>query len=154
MGMVTGIALVVVTAAAWGVITDRSAGGSDQLAGSKVPPSWQRPVVSGQGLTKRVGVRIVHVAVSGEGGLLDLRFQVLDPSIAADIHDPTTPPALVDEGTGLVANSLLMGHAHTAPFNPGETYYLIFEDPGNVIQRGDTVSVLLGDAQVEHVLVR
>jgi hypothetical protein len=149
-GAVAGVALVVGTVAVWGSF----AGDPDGTTERQAPPNWQRPAVTQQGLARRVGVRIVHVAVTGEGGLLDLRFQVVDPNVAANIHDAANPPAIVDEGTGVVADSLLMGHSHTSPFKQGVTYYLIFEDPGNVIQRGGTVSVLLGDAQVEHVQVQ
>jgi len=117
------------------------------------PAQWQRPVVSEAGLAERSGVRIQHVALSGGGGLLDLRFQVVDPDKAAAVHDLATPAAVVDETTGLVVNQLLMGHSHTAPFKTGVTYYLVFENPGNLVQRGSDVSVLLGNAQVEHVVV-
>lgn len=104
-------------------------------------------------MAERSGVRIQHVAMSGGGGLLDLRFQVVDPDKAVAVHDLATPAAVVDESTGLVVKELLMGHSHTAPFKTGVTYYLIFENPGNLVQRGSDVSVLLGNAQVEHVVV-
>ena len=116
--------------------------------------TWERPVVSDDALVERSGVRIVYVALTGGGGLIDLRFQVVDPSKAAIVHDNANPPAIVDEATGLVAASLLMGHSHSDPFHAGQTYYLVFENPGNLVQRGSTVSVLLGDAQVDDVVVQ
>ena len=146
------LVLIVVVAAFWFVL-----GRPDErpTPASRVsaPAAWQRPVVSEAGLAERSGVRIVQVAVSGGGGLVDLRFQVVDPEKAASIHDLATPAAVVDESTGLVVNQLLMGHSHTAPFEPGVTYYLVFENPGNLVHRGSDVSVLLGNAQVEHVVV-
>jgi len=33
------------------------------------------------------------------------------------------------------------------------SYYLVFENPRNWVHRGSRVTVLLGDAQVEHVVV-
>ena len=54
-------------------------------------------LVSAAGLLERSGVRVVRVAATGGGGLLDLRYQVVDPGKAAAIHDAETPPALVDE---------------------------------------------------------
>jgi hypothetical protein len=121
---------------------------------ANVPLALQRPVVSPAGLVDRTGVRVVMVAITGGGGLLDLRYQVVDPDKAAAVHDAETPPVIIDEDTGLVINSLLMGHAHTGGFKAGVTYYLIFENPGNLIERGTTVSILLGDAQLEHIAVR
>ena len=117
------------------------------------PASWTRPVVTNDGLVERVGVRIVQVAVTGGGGLLDLRVQVVDPDKASALHDPATPPAIVDGATNVVANQLLMGHAHGDAFKAGVTYYFVFENPGNLIQRGGRVSVLLGSAELDNVAV-
>ncbi len=156
LGLLTGVVVVVAALFAWGAmegLREHKAAAPEAVA-PNVPPQWQRTPVTAKGLEQATGVRIVQVAVSGDGGLLDLRFQVVDPNLAAAIHDQSNPPAIVDETTGLVANSLLMGHSHSSPFNAGVTYYLIFENPGNLISRGGTVSVLLGDAQVEHVQVQ
>ena len=122
---------------------------------SAAPPAqWQRPSVSAAGLAERSGVRLVRVAVTGGGGLLDLRYQVVDPSKAAAVHEAQTPPAIIDERTGLVLSRLLMGHAHHGQLKAAVSYYLIFENTGNWVRRGSEVTVLLGDAQVEHVVVK
>jgi hypothetical protein len=92
--------------------------------------------------------------VTGGGGLLDLRYQVVDPNKAVTVHENRTPPAIIDERTGLVLNRLLMGHAHTGQLKPAVSYYLVFENTGNWVRRGSEVTVLLGDAQVEHVVVK
>lgn len=153
-GYVAGAALmVVVVTGAFTLVSGRP----DERGSTKprvaLPARWQRPVVSEAGLAERSGVRIEQVALSGGGGLVDLRFQVVDSDKAAAVHDPATPAAVVDESTGLVVNALLMGHAQEAQFKRGVTYYLVFENPGNLVHRGSDVSVLLGNAQVEHVVV-
>lgn len=112
------------------------------------------PVVTADGLLQTVGVRVTRVALSGDGGLLDMRFQVVDPDKAADLHDTSTPPALVDENSGQVIGRLLMGHAHSGTFKAGVTYYYVFEDPGGLVKRGHEVSVVLGPARVEHIRVQ
>ena len=118
------------------------------------PPQWRRPAVSASGLAERSGVRLIRVAVTGGGGLLDLRYQVIDPSKAAAVHEAKTPPAIIDERTGLVLDRLLMGHAHHGQLKAAVSYYLIFENTGNWVRRGSEVTVLLGGAQVEHVVVK
>jgi len=70
------------------------------------------------------------------------------------VHESQTPPAIIDERTGLVLNRLLMGHAHQGELKPAVSYYLVFENTGNWVRRGSKVTVLLGDAQVEHVVVK
>jgi hypothetical protein len=153
-GYVAGVAFVVlVVAVAFWLVSDWGDERPASRSRAESSTRWQRPVVSEAGLAERIGVRIEHVSVSGGGGLVDLRFQVVDPDKAAAVHDRGAPAAVVDESTGVVVNALLMGHAHTAPFKPGVTYYLVFENPGNLVHRGSDVSVLLGNAQVEHVVV-
>jgi hypothetical protein len=125
-----------------------------QTSADGPPPQWRRPAVSAPGLAERSGVRLIRVAVTGGGGLLDLRYQVVDPSKAVTVHEARTPPAIIDERTGLVLNRLLMGHAHHGQLKPAVSYYLIFENTGNWVRRGSEVTVLLGNAQVEHIVVK
>ena len=120
----------------------------------RIAAMYQRPAVSDSGLVGVSGVHIVQVALTGGGGLIDLRFQVIDPNKADAINADATPPAIVDEETGLVVSSPLMGHQGTHSYKTGLTYYIVFENPGNLVQRDGKVSVLLGNAQVEHVVVR
>ena len=127
---------------------------SGQTSTAEPPAQWRRPSVSAPGLAERSGVRLIRVAVTGGGGLLDLRYQVVDPNKAVAVHEAQTPPAIIDERTGLVLNRLLMGHAHHGQLKPAVSYYLIFENTGNWVRRGSEVTVLLGDAQVEHVVVK
>jgi len=151
-GLVTGALLAV--AAGLVLWSPLFSGGDRDAAENPVPVAWTRPAVSADDLAERSGVRITQVAVTGGGGLVDLRYQVVDPEKAAALHDATTPPAIVDEQSGLVVNDLLMGHSHSDPFKAGVTYYYVFNDPVNWVHRGSQVTVLLGNAQVEHVLVR
>jgi hypothetical protein len=123
--------------------------GAGQSTGNPLPET-----VSPSGLVERSGVRIEHLAATGGGGLLDLRYQVIDPGKAVAVHDPETPPAIIHERTGVVIENLLMDHAHSGQFKAGLTYYLIFHNPGQIVRPGDRVSVVLGDARVEHLRVR
>lgn len=151
LGLVCGVVTAAVVLALIQWLPGRSSHGAD--AASKIPVAWQRPVVSAAHLAERSGVKITQVSMTGSGGLVDLRFQVIDPEQAAALHEPATPPAVVDEKTGLVVHELLMSHSHSGAFKPGVTYYLIFNNPGNWVHRGSKVTVLLGNAQVEHVVV-
>jgi hypothetical protein len=148
LGAVTGAALMLGGIAAYEI--PRHAG----AAGAPARVARNPPVLSATAFERKSGVRIVRVAVSGAGGLVDLRYQVLDPDRAAAIHDRATPPELVDERTGVVVDSLLMGHSHEGRFKPAQTYYLIFDNPGSLVRRGSRVTVRLGAARVADVPVR
>jgi hypothetical protein len=157
VGLITGVVTVAVVVAGYGAASRwwSSRHVPAQAAAQSVgPASWNRTPVDAGGLVQADGVKVTHVAITGDGGLVDLRFQVIDPSLAAAIHDPTDPPAVVDEQSGVVVHDLFMGHSHNAPFHAGVSYYLIFLNPGNLLQRGSQVSVLLGNVQIQHVIVQ
>ena len=151
-GVLTGVAAAILATVSALAIWHANRGDATATA-SPVPAAWARPVVAARDLADRSGVEITRVAVTGAGGLVDLRFKVIDPDRANALHDQRTPPAVVDERSGLVVHQLLMNHAHSGAYKAGVTYYLVFENPGNWVRRGGRVTVLLGDAQVEHVTV-
>jgi len=150
--LVSVLAGVVLTAAGlWIWHVARTPAGPESVV--PAPAGWARPAVTADDLGQASGVTITRVAVTAGGGLVDLRFRVVDPDRAHALHDPATPPAVVDERSGLVVHDLLMNHEHTGDFRAGVTYYLVFNNPGNWVRRGAEVTVLLGNAQVEHVPV-
>ena len=152
LGALTGAGLVVAAIGGYALVQHVGGGGATaapspvQALAAKVPP-----VVSAAGLEQKSGVRITHVAVSGAGGLVDVRYQVVDPDKAVVLHE--TRPELVDETTGVVVDKLFMGHRHTGVLHAGETYFLLFENPGNLVQRGTRATVVLGGVRVPHVEV-
>jgi len=114
----------------------------------------ETPVVSPTGLQARSGVRITQLAITGAGGLIDLRFQVVDPDLAANVHGTATPPMLFDERSGVVVDQLFMGHQHHGRMRAGQSYYLLFDNPGNLVHRGTRVTVQLGNSRVAHIRVQ
>jgi hypothetical protein len=98
------------------------------------------------------GVRVIHVALTGGGGIVDLRYQVLDPGLAATLHN--SPPVLLDERTREIVDDLFMGHAHSGSPRAGLSYPVLFVNAGGLIERGSTVSVVIGEERLEHVLVQ
>jgi hypothetical protein len=151
VGVMVCLAIITLyVVAPWDSDKPVAAGSEDQ----PVQVAWGRQAVDAQGLEKWTGVTITQVAVTGAGGLVDMRFEVLDPALATQIHDPATPPAVIDERSGLVVHDLFMNHAHSGSFHAGETYYFIFNNPRNWVHRGSKVTVLLGNTAVEHIVVR
>lgn len=117
------------------------------------PEVWNRTVVSEGDLPPRMGLKIVRVSASGGGGLVDVRFQVVNPDLAASLHEHDLPPGVIDGSTGVLIDELLMAHSHTGDFVPGVTYFYLFDNPGNFVRPGSTVTVFLGKAEVPDVPV-
>jgi hypothetical protein len=146
LGALTGAALVLAVIA--GVaLTGHSGAGGARASAAPVSPRLLSPAA----FQRRTGVRVVRVAVSGGGGLVDLRYQILDPSAAASIHDAAARPELVDERTGVVVRNLFMGHSHNDRFKAAQTYFLLFDNPGSLVRRGTRVTVQLGSGRLAHV---
>ncbi len=120
------------------------------------PPQTGRDLASlpQAAFEEATGVRVTLVAVTGQGGLIDFRYQVIDPDKAVIVHDPEKPPTLVAEATGQVIDRPWMQHGHSGELNPGVTYYLILVNPKGGLKSGDSVSVLIGDFRLEHVRVK
>lgn len=151
LGAATGAALVLVGAGGYELTRHLATAGARPHSVAAVAAT---PLLSKAAFERRSGVRIVRVAVSGGGGLVDLRYRVVDPQAAAAIHDTATPPRLVDERTDVLVDELFMGHMHHGQFKAAQTYYLIFDNPGNLVRRGSRVTVQLGAARVAHVPVQ
>ena len=151
LGALTGAGLVVAGFAGYLVVSHLT--GGEKTVARPHPKAVESvpPIVTAAGLAQKSGVRVAYVAVTGAGGLVDLRYQVVDADKAAAVH--VRPPELVDEETGVVVNQPLMSHQHKGVFHAGQTYYLIFNSPGNLVQRGSRVTVVLGDARLPHVRV-
>jgi hypothetical protein len=102
----------------------------------------------------RWGVRVSHVGVSADGGLVDVRFVVLDPDRALALLGDATEtniPVLIAEGSGAVVRSAaLMPPKHN--LIAGRTMYLLYRNTGGAIQRGHTVTFGFGKLHLEHVV--
>ena len=128
------------------------------ITGSHATTAGPKPLpksVNAAGLLDATGSRILRVTSAGNGGLVDVRYQIVDATKAVALHESKNPPALVDERSGVVVSRLLMGHAHgSGEFHNGETYFFEFEDPAGLIKRGAPVSVVMGPVTVQHVRVK
>ena len=99
------------------------------------------------GFESRTGVRVTRVAVVGDGGLVDMRYVVLDAQKATKWFANTkAPPHLVEKGsTKAITRVAAMRQAHE--LRPGQTYYLIYLNAGGRTQPGDTMHIdVAGDS--------
>jgi hypothetical protein len=147
IGLAVVTILALATPAVIGVLVASGGGG----AKGPVP-------VSKAAFEEETGIRIVRVAAVGGGGLVDVRFQVLDPDKAIAVHDGDSPLVLMDEESAEVVSTAFHGRhsggTTQTGLNPGATYYLLFSNSGGALRPGDRASVLLGDVRLEHVLVQ
>jgi hypothetical protein len=115
----------------------------------------------GAGFEERTGLRIVRVAVTAGGGMIDLRYQVIDPekarafcTIRNGAISLKEPPMILLEGTGEILKTPWMSHSHVKTLRAGVVYYVLLLNIGGKVQRGQRVTVIIGGVPAEHVLVQ
>jgi hypothetical protein len=103
--------------------------------------------------TELTGIRLVRVTVTGHGGLLDVRFQAVDPEKALVVHEAGQPIRIVDEATGTVVSTPFHQHSGGRLVR-GITYYELFNNSHHAIRQGSPVTFIVGGVRLEHVRVR
>jgi hypothetical protein len=139
--LVIVLALAFVAALGW-----RQAGGADARPPYQVPTSAD--------MENKLGVRFVQAAVVADGGLVELRYVVLDTQKATRFQSDTKhPPFLKSErrnGTAWRAALMRQGHQ----LQPGQSYFLLYLNNHNAIRSGETLEIDAGDKRLVNVPVR
>ena len=99
------------------------------------------------------GIRILSAHVEGDGGIIDIRYQVLDPAKANVVEgDPTNTPALQPDGTtDTLTNTAAMRKGHER--REAGTYFLLYYDRGGLVKSGDFIDVNFGGQTLVNVPV-
>jgi hypothetical protein len=101
------------------------------------------------------GVRVSQVAMTADGGLVDLRYVVLDATKAAGmLSDVANLPVVKAEDSGvLITSTAQMGDEHN--LQAGRTYFLLYRNAGGAVKPGTPVTVIFpAGLAIEHVLAR
>jgi hypothetical protein len=116
-----------------------------------LPDPSNARVISAAALEADYGVRFDLVAVTASGGLVDLRFTVLDEAKAKGLfHTTASSPALFVEGKGTVLRTK-KGMSHSLSLLTGGRYFVLFSNSGGAIQAGTKVSVVIDDVRLESM---
>lgn len=98
------------------------------------------------------GIRPVLVALTDATGLVDFRFQILDPDKAGDMHKSfdTLPHFITPSGKEIRLSRIPSHHN----FLVGRTYYMLFANANSAVKPGDKVTLVMGNLRLENVPVR
>ncbi len=109
-------------------------------------------VVTVQEFAARTGVNVTLIGVTAGGGMIEFRYQVVDPDKASLLlHQEDRRPVLVAEDTGATLAMLSRPHNHKADVKLGGTYFFLMANANNAIRDGTKVTVIIGDVRLEHV---
>jgi hypothetical protein len=112
------------------------------------------PMPVSAAIEDKYGVRISQVAVTADGGMVDLRYVLLDPNKAASFGDDeaSTPVLVPQGGKVVVSKTALMPHKDT--LHAGVTYFLLYHNAAGAIKPQTYVNIELGDLRLDNVPVR
>lgn len=112
-------------------------------------------VISNDTLEQEYGIRLTLVAVTAAGGLVDVRYRIIDPVKAAQ---------LVDEEDGGIMPMVYVGngdvmlmpdsHMRDQKLIANRMYFNLIPNTQNAVKRGSVVTIVFGDVALEPVLAQ
>ena len=103
------------------------------------------------------GVDIIGVRLVSSGMMLAFRYRVLDADKAKPLFDKAAKPYLVDEATGTRLAVPAMENVgelrQSAMLGTDRNYFMIFGNPGRLVKSGNRVTVVIGDFQIDNLIV-
>lgn len=126
-------------------------GGSDHGEEHELPVH----VISAQTLEEEYGIQVTLVAVTAAGGMVDVRYRVIDPEKAVKLVNPDDGgimPMIFVSGT----DTMLMPdmHMRTQQLTADRTYFTLIPNTQNAVQRGSFVTVAFENVALEPVIAK
>lgn len=139
--------VLAVVLAALAMLVWRTSGPAEAGKGYNVPRS--------AGLEAKLGVRFVQAAVVADGGIVELRYTVLDAQKASafqrKVHNP--PVLRSEDRTGApLYRTALMRQGHD--LRPGQSYYILYLNNSHAVRPGESLKISAGGDTLAHVPVR
>jgi hypothetical protein len=109
---------------------------------------------------RRWGVIPQAIRLTSAGHMLDFRYRIKDPEKALPLVDRTNRPYLLHEKSGNKLPVPVPGKV--GPLRQTEkygkpkvdrNYFVMFSNPGRVVQAGDSVTVVIGDFEARNLIV-
>lgn len=126
-------------------LTYTAAGSSDHSADAAAAAR----IVSATDMEQEYGIRVNLVAVTAAGGLVDLRFTIVDKDKAEHLlHDASSMPKLFVEHSGAVLGAR-EAMAHKLNLLDGASYFILYPNSGGAVQAGTPVSIVIDGIRLE-----
>ena len=100
-------------------------------------------------LSDKWGIELVAMRSTAEGHMVDFRYKVLDAEKAAPLFKRQTKPYLIHQESGkalAVPNTAKIGSLRNSNTpQEGRIYWMFFGNHQRLVQKGDKVTVAIGD---------
>lgn len=110
-----------------------------------------------QALSEKWGIELVAMRSTAAGHMVDFRYRVLDAEKAAPLFKRQTKPYLIHQASGkvlAVPNTAKLGALRNSNTpQEGRTYWMFFGNHHRIVQKGDKVTVAIGDFRAADIEV-
>jgi len=160
---------VMLVVGAVGVFALRLANRSPAATAVAAPTAHYVPIPADPAIEAAWGIRFTALIIAADGGVLDVRYQVVDPAKSGRIHGGSTnnpdPQAAVknlpsfireSDGQRILPGSAMMHfeHFHFQTEALGNTYSILYGNSGGLLHVGDKVTIVMTDGlRLAHVTV-
>jgi hypothetical protein len=130
------------------------------VAGASAPAT--APVVppANPAIEQAWGIRFTNVVLMADGGMVELRYVVVNPATAGRIHsggqNNANLPTVINEATGakIKPTSAMLHFHHGNQTSDGRAYSIVYGNAGNAVRIGKTVTIEMTDhSKLEHFQV-
>jgi len=104
------------------------------------------------------GIEITSLRTTAAGNMIDFRYRVLDADKSAALFKRANKPYLIHHKSGKVLEVPVT--AKVGPLRSSNTpqegriYWMFFGNKTRLVQKGDAVTVVIGDFKVENITVQ
>ena len=108
-------------------------------------------------LSEKWGIELVAMRSTAAGHMVDFRYKVLDAEKAAPLFKRQTKPYLIHQESGkslAVPNTAKIGSLRNSNTpQAGRIYWMFFGNHHGLVQKGDKVTVAIGDFRATDLVV-
>ena len=105
-------------------------------------------------IESKYGIRFTLVAVTAGGGMIQVRYQVIDSAKTEAIHGTELAPYVVDSHGTKYADPGMAGHSHVGKtMASGATDYILLANARGGVKAGSFVTIKVGDLELRNVPV-
>ena len=141
------VGLLLATVGGWSV--------AQRLSSSDPAPAGLGPMESldQSVFAANTGLWIEHVSLIGGGGIIQIRYRVLDVDKSQVVHDTVNVPRIVT-ADGFEINFQRHEHSHERNTRLGSTDSEQLVNIGSAVKRGDKITVIIGLDELPGVIVQ
>ncbi|MBA4371552.1 MAG: hypothetical protein C0402_01680 [Thermodesulfovibrio sp.] len=124
----------------------------------ELPAEKTAPALKPATVEEQWGIQVKRISLTANGHMLDLRYKVIDPVKAKPFLAAGVTPQLIDARSGAkmgVPTTPKMGSLRQKTRAPeaGREYFMLFGNKGGLIRVGSKVSLVVGDAKIDNIIV-